>query len=182
MPVFSKVVYEKSDVAQITGPWRNALNKSAILIYPMVMFFLFYSKEVITIIYSEAYESSSVFFSIAIVQNFFNIIIFAPLLLSLGKSKLYARILYGLAATTWVLEYAVIKIFNTPVSVAVCFVIISICGTLISLFYSARLLKISFLSSSLWKIAIGLHFYCLVIVRFVMKGLSLIYMSSLILA
>ena len=171
MPVFSKAVYEKSDTAQITGPWRNALNKSAILIYPMVVFFLFYSKEVVTIIYSKAYESSSVFFSIAIVQNFFNIIIFAPLLLSLGKSKFYARLFYGLAAATWVFEYAVIKIFNTPVSVAVCFVVVSVCGTLISLFYSARLLGTSFFK--LFPIGrllvIGLHsLLSIVIVRFIM--------------
>jgi O-antigen/teichoic acid export membrane protein len=146
MPVFSKIVYEKSDMSQITNLWRSTLQKSAILIYPIVIFFMFYSKEVVTIIYSETYSISSKYFSTALILNFFNIIIFAPLLLSFGKVKFYARLHYGLAITAWVVEYLVIIIFKTPLAVAISFVAISVCGLVISLVYSSKILGVSFLS------------------------------------
>lgn len=146
MPVFSKAVYEKSDISQITDLWRSALRKSAIIIYPMVIYSLFYARELVTIVYSGAYAASSTYFSVAMILNFFNIVVFAPLLLALGKVKFYARLHYGLALTTWVIEYLVIMIFNTPISVAISFVIIATGGILISLGYSAKTLGISFLS------------------------------------
>ena len=145
MPVFSKIIYDKSNITQLTNLWRNALQKSAILIYPMVIFFLFYSKEVVTIVYSEAYADSAKYFSTAMILNFFNVIIFAPLLLAIGETKFYARLHYGLAIATWVIEYIAIVIFKTPMSVAISFVAISVCGIVVALIYSSRKIGVPFL-------------------------------------
>lgn len=143
MPVFSKIVYEKSDISKITELWQSALNKSAILIYPIVIYFIFYSKELVTIVFSETYANSAKYFSVAMIINFFNIIVFAPLLLSLGKSKFYARFHYGLAIITWVVEYLAIIIFKTPISIAITFVVIATCGSIIPLAYIAKCIKVS---------------------------------------
>ncbi len=146
MPQFSKVVHEKSDVSQITNLWRNALKKSAILIYPIVIYFMFYSKEVVTLVYSEAYAISSMYFSTAMILNFFNIIIFAPLLLSLGEAKFYARLHIGLAVITWTVQYLVVRIFDTPLAVAITFVVIAIGGILVSIWFSSKKLEVPFFS------------------------------------
>lgn len=145
MPVFSKIIHDKSDMTQLTNLWKNALQKSAVLIYPMVIFFLFYSREVVTVVYSEAYADSAKYFSTAMILNFFNIIIFAPLLLAIGETRFYARLHYGLAVATWVIEYIAILIFNTPMSVAVSFVVISILGIFIALIFSSRKIGVPFL-------------------------------------
>lgn len=144
MPVFSKIAHEKKDMDQITKLWRSALQKSAVLIYPMVIFFLFYAREIVTFVYSDAYAISAKYFSVMMVINFFNIIVFAPLLLSLGESKFYARLHYGLAAVTWVVQYIVILVFNSPFAVVISFVVIAIGGIIISLWYSAKKLDVSF--------------------------------------
>ncbi len=144
MPVFSKISHDKSDISQLTNMWRSALQKSAILIYPMVVFFMFYSKEVIILVYSEAYLNSSLYFSTAMVLNFFNIIIFAPLLLAFGKVKFYARLHIGLAVSAWMIGYLMVLTFNSPISIAISHVIIAICGILISLLYSARIIRVTF--------------------------------------
>jgi len=146
MPLFSKIIYEKSDITQLIDLWKKGLQKSAILIYPIVVFFLVYSKEVITIVYSESYIDSAKYFSVAMSLNFFNIIIFAPLLLALGEVKFYARLHYCLAIATWITGYLMIIIFKTPMSVAISFVIISICGIIVSLAYSARKIGVTFLA------------------------------------
>ncbi len=162
MPIFSKAVYDRSDISQITDLWRSALRKSAIIIYPMVIYFLFYAEELVTIVYSGAYAVSSTYFSVAMILNFFNIVVFAPLLLALGKVKFYARLHYGMAIAVWVIEYIVILVFNTPISVAISFVVIGIGGILISLGYSAKTLGVSFFSLfPVDKLAlIALHSFC----------------------
>ena len=145
MPIFSKAIYEKSNLNQITSLWQNALQKSAILIYPMVIFFLFYSTEVITILFSNTYAESAKYFSTIMILNFFNIILFSPLLLSLGEVRFYARLNYCLAIAIWFLDYLVIITFGTPILVVLCYVIISVCGIGVALWYSSKKLGIPFL-------------------------------------
>jgi O-antigen/teichoic acid export membrane protein len=58
MPVFSKIVYEKGDVSQITNLWNRTMQRSALIIYPMVIYFMFYSKELVTLVYSDVYSGS----------------------------------------------------------------------------------------------------------------------------
>ena len=144
MPLFSKAVHDKSDSSQITNLWRSALQKSVVLIYPITIYFLFYSTEVISIIFSDAYADSAKFFTAAIIINLFKVINFSSLLLAMGKSRYYARLHYVLAISTWVSQYLAILIFNTPMSVALCYVVISIGGLIAPMIYVARLIKVPF--------------------------------------
>jgi len=142
MPVFSKAAHDK-DTSKVTTLWRSALDKSVVLIYPIVIFMLFYSSEIITIIFSETYTVSAKYFSVAILINFFNVIMFAPLLLSMGKTKFYAWLHYGMAIAIWGIQYLAILIFNSPMSIAITYVIISVIGIIVPLAYVARLFKVS---------------------------------------
>lgn len=144
MPLFSRLVHEKSEVSQITGLWRSALEKSAILIYPIVIFFIFYAREVVTIVYSETYIVSSQYFLVAMSLNFFNIIIFAPLLIALGETRFYARLNYGQMIALWTLDYFLILLFNSPLILAIASVIIAIIGIGISIWFSAKKIGVSF--------------------------------------
>lgn len=146
MPVFSKAVHEKSEVSKITNLWQSALKKSVVLIYPIVIFMLFYSYEIITILFSEAYSISARYFAVAIIINFFNVIMFAPLLLSLGKTKFYAGVQYGKAIAIWAVQFAAVRIFDTPMSIAITYVVIEVAGIIVPLAYVARLFKVSILT------------------------------------
>ncbi len=145
MPVFAKMHHEKSDKSQIINLWRSTLHKSAILIYPMVIFFLFYATEIVTIVYSEAYAVSAKYFTAVMVINFFNIIVMAPLLLAMGEAKFYAQLHYGLAIATWVSQYVVYLLFNSPLAIVITFVAVAICGTFVSLTYCSKKLDVRFL-------------------------------------
>ena len=144
MPMFSKIVYEKTNLDQITTLWRNNMNKSAILIYPMVFFFISFSKEVITIIFSDTYINSAKYFSTAMVMNFFSIVMFAPLLFALGEVKFYARMHYIQAIATWVFAYLAMLIFNSPLAIAISYVSIFIIGVGVAIWYSALKIGVSF--------------------------------------
>ena len=119
LPVFSKIVFEKSNIEECALLWRNTLLKSVIIIYPIVVFFIFNSDNVITILYSKKYLNSVIYLQIAMVLNFFNIIIFAPLILALGKTKFYSNLHMFIAILAWILGYITILIFKSPVAIAI---------------------------------------------------------------
>ncbi|MBK9042484.1 MAG: oligosaccharide flippase family protein [Saprospiraceae bacterium] len=52
MPAYSKLQSDKSSVGEIIILWNSALKKSATLIYPIVLFSIFYAKEIIVLLYS----------------------------------------------------------------------------------------------------------------------------------
>jgi O-antigen/teichoic acid export membrane protein len=142
MPMFSKMMYDKSEINHVLNIWKSALTKSAIIIYPLTVFFMFNAKSIITILYSDTYINSAIFFKIAMTLNFFNIIVFVPLILSLGKTILYFRVHAILAACAWILGYFVILIFNSPTANAILSVSISIIRILIFVYLIAKIFDI----------------------------------------
>jgi hypothetical protein len=96
-----------------------------------------------TFLYSATYSGASKFFSTAMTVNFFNVIVFSPLLLSLGKTRFYARIHIIFAFLIWIGEYFIVKIFNDPLSIAIFSVFIQVCIIMISLSYVSRITGIS---------------------------------------
>jgi O-antigen/teichoic acid export membrane protein len=118
MPIFSKMIFEKKANVEIETIWKSTLLKSATVIYPMVVFFLFFAKELIVFLFSDAYKESVPFFRIAITANFFNIIIFAPLILAMGKIRVYSQIHWLLAFLSWTAGYLLIITFQSPYAIA----------------------------------------------------------------
>jgi hypothetical protein len=120
--------------------------KSALIIYPLVMFFIFYSDEVIKVLYTDRYMSSAIYFKIALMLNFFNVIMFAPIMLSLGETKFYSRIHIVFAFIAWIGGFIVVVTLNSPIAL-VCFSVLkSIMLILLSFKKTADLMKISFFS------------------------------------
>lgn len=114
MPQFSKMIYDRTSIHLITNLWKSALIKSALLIYPMVVFFIFNAKYIIELIYSAKYSNSFIYFQIAMVVNFFNIIIFAPLLFSMGETRFYMKTQILFAILAWVGEFIIVSLTKYP--------------------------------------------------------------------
>jgi len=140
MPLFSRLMHEKSDIENVINLWRNALIKSAIIIYPMVIFFLFNARPIMTILYGVSYINSAIYFQIAMLVNLFNIIVFTPLILSMGKTKFYSRLHMIFAFAVWALEYMAILIFNSPIAIAIISIIASISIVIVMLKYVSSLI------------------------------------------
>ena len=144
MPQFSKMVHDKISIKKIAGLWRSALIKSAIIIYPMVIFFLFYAKPIVILLYSEKYLNSAIYFQIAMIVNIFNIIVFAPLLFSLGETKYYSKIQIFAAIMAWIGGYVVVSTAKKPEYIAILSVSITIFLVLINMVKISRLLNLTF--------------------------------------
>lgn len=146
MPQFSKMVHDKTEINKIATLWKNALTKSAIIIYPTVIFFIFHARPVVIILYSEKYINSSIFFQIAMVVNFFNIIVFAPLLFSLGETKYYSRIQIIGATVAWVGGFIIIQLIPEPEFIAILSVTVTIFLVFINMRKISKLLRLSLLN------------------------------------
>jgi O-antigen/teichoic acid export membrane protein len=142
MPVFSRMVHEEATASDIAVLWKNTLLKSATLIYPLVIFSMINAESFITVLYSSAYINSVIYFRIAMVLNFFNIIIFAPLILAMGKTKVYSGIHWLLAALSWILGYVIVIVFNSPVAVAILSVSLSITKVMVFMKYISVVIDI----------------------------------------
>ncbi len=78
--------------------------------------------------------------------NFFNIIVFAPLFFSMGKTFLYFLLHIGFAFLLWITDYILILFFKNPVLIAVNSTIINIVLILTFVYVASIILKINFLS------------------------------------
>jgi len=143
-PLFSKMIYEKKHSNHIIEVWQSALMKSALIIYPMVLFFLLYAHDVMTILYSKNYSDSTIYFQIGLLANFFNVIMFAPLLLSMGETKFYSKILVSFAVLAWAGDYIVVLLFDSPIIVAIFSTSRTIFIALIAFNKTSKLIQVNF--------------------------------------
>lgn len=170
MPLFSKSLNEKYKWDQLLNVWKNTLQKSSLIIYPLVIFFIIYAKEIVTFLYSTKYIEASVYFTIALTINFFNIIVFVPLILSLGETKFYALLHILFAILAWIIGYLIILTFNSPIAIAVFSALRTMIIVLIVLIYVAKLTQIKFLDLFPIKILINTAVHSLIaifIVKFI---------------
>lgn len=118
------------------------MRKSAILIYHLVIFFIFYATDIVVFLYSAEYEASGLYFQISMLANFFNIVAFAPLMFSFGKTKEYARAHIAYAIFIWIVEYFIVKLFRDPYWIAAISIIGKISLIIYFLWFSASLLNV----------------------------------------
>lgn len=145
MPIFSRVFHQNEGLEKLTETWKNTLNKSATIIYPILIFFILYANELMILLYSQKYAASGIYFRINMFLNFFNIIIFAPLFLSMGKTKLYSIVHMILAFTIWISDYLLILLFNTPIAIAYNSTFLNILKIICFMYLASRLLNVKFL-------------------------------------
>jgi O-antigen/teichoic acid export membrane protein len=91
-PIFSKMSYQKVDVKKELYPlWIRVFEKSSMLTYPLLIFALFFAKEIMVFLYGESYINSAIYFQIFNLYFFFKIIVYGPYLINTGKQRLYAN-------------------------------------------------------------------------------------------
>lgn len=119
-PIFSRMSHEKLDPQKDIFPiWKSVFEKSALLIYPLVIYSFFFADVLMVVLYGHQYEASSVYFKIKLILNFFTLIAYAPLIINIGKVKYYSDVhMYG-ALILIILEYLSILIFNSPYAISV---------------------------------------------------------------
>lgn len=147
-PIFSKYAVNINDESkkEIILLWQSVINKTVKLIYPFVIFCFCFADIIMTFLYGQKYIDSGVYFQIKIIVNFFTIITYGPLLLSIGGEKFYYRVhMYG-AIILVILEWLAIKLFDSPYLITVISVVCQIGRILFMLNYIAKFFNVKLFS------------------------------------
>lgn len=138
-PIFSRMSHEKVDpMKEIYPLWINVFEKSAKLIYPLVIYCLVFADVVMTVMYGQQYAVSGSYFRIKLVTEFFAIIIFAPLIINIGEVKFYSRVHMIGALMVVGLEFVCVKIINSPLAVSWASVFCNLARTFAMLWFVAK--------------------------------------------
>lgn len=116
LPVFVKQIHTKGDEAkeEVLSLWRSVLNKTVIIIYPLVIFCFCFADIIMILLYGQQYVTSGIYFQIKIIVNFVTVISYGPLMLAIGGEKYYFKVHMFGAIALILLEWISIKIFNSP--------------------------------------------------------------------
>ncbi len=153
-PIFSKRSMENTPEAmeEIIRLWRSVFNKSVKLVYPMIVFTICFPDLIMVVLYGEKYATSGIYFQIKLFVNFFTLITYSPLLLSIGGNRFYYRVhAYG-ALILIGLEWASVLVLKSPVAITAISVACHIGRIMVMLAYVARYLRLSIIDLIPWRL------------------------------
>lgn len=138
-PLFSRQVHEKADIKKEILPlWISVFEKTAKLIYPLVLFFWFFADIVMVLLYGAQYENSGIYFRIKLIVNFFTIISYVGLIMAINANKFYANVHLLHAVILILLEFLSVKLFNSPYLITAISVFCRIGNTIAMLMFIAK--------------------------------------------
>jgi O-antigen/teichoic acid export membrane protein len=186
-PLFSRQTHEKLSPEKSIFPiWNSVFEKTAKIIYPLILFFWFFADVVMVVLYGVMYENSEIYFRIKLIVNFFTLITYYPLILAIGENKFYANVHFYGAIILVVFEYLSILAFNSPYVVTIVSVVCQIGRIMVLIIFLSNYFNIKFLKlfpiKLIGKIVLPSIIFLLLIRYifrdlFLMKGVLLLFLS-----
>lgn len=142
-PIFSRLSNGNVDPKKEIYPlWKSVFEKSAKLIYPLVIYCIIFADIIMVFLYGELYENSATYFRIKSSVDFFKVIVYAPLIINIGKVKYYSNVhMYG-AIILIILEYASVVTIHSPYAITIISVLCQIGRIFCMLIFVARFFNV----------------------------------------
>lgn len=146
LPLFSERMHKSlCPQAAILPTWTSVLQKTIMLTYPLILFFIVYADHIMEFLYGEMYVESGVYFRLRLIVNFFTVVSYFPILVTLGASKLYWKVQVFAAVILIFLEYVSVLVFHSPYVITMISVLCKIGMILVFLIYIAGRLQVKFI-------------------------------------
>lgn len=128
LPAFSSLdSSEKSNKDEICHLWLSSLEKSAKVLFPMLIFSVIFSELIMVCMYGDLYVKSAGYFTVKNIGGLFYIIPFSPIIIAINKVKDYASVHMIIAFLSVLLSYMAVNLFDNPLMVAV---VVEICNVI----------------------------------------------------
>ncbi|KQC11969.1 MAG: hypothetical protein APR54_10290 [Candidatus Cloacimonas sp. SDB] len=92
--------------------WNNSLIKISYVIFPVTVFFIFFARETIIILYTDRYTESSIIFLIYLLRLFVKITFFGHILVALGSPKAVLKFSIITLILNIILNFLFIRLFG----------------------------------------------------------------------
>ena len=145
LPEFSRLLAKNSNNKDIVDKWSASAYKSALILYPLIIYCIFFSQQIMVLLYGSLYESSFVYFTIIMMVDLFMIAPYYPIIIALGSTGYYAKVHLLMSVIVWTIEYLTILVFQTAISLAIISAILQIIKIVIMTRYISLRLNVSIL-------------------------------------
>lgn len=139
LPVFSRLEKGGGLSSEMVTIWNSAMQKSAKILFPISIFCIFMAHLVMICLYGNNYNDSTIYFQIKSVYGLFYIVPFAPLLISMGKTKLYSDVTMYFALGLIVMEFISVSFVDSPIAIAIVSEVCSIAKILVFIAFIAKM-------------------------------------------
>lgn len=144
-PLFARQVYEKSDFKTTIYPvWQSSFAKSAMILYPIIIFCIFDAVSIMTVFYGAPYAASGKYFQVRLTVNFVKIISYYSILMAIGATRFYSRTFAVFFFVLAGLEFLSVKFFPNPLTITIIHSALTIINCLVYIAYIARFFKVKF--------------------------------------
>jgi len=167
LPLFSKAEVQGA-LNEALGVYNRAVKKSINLVYPLILFCLFFAKDIVSIIFGEQYEISKSYLQISLIKDVAEVIPYFSVLLALGKSNVYFYVHIIYAILIWVIDFIIVKSGLPPTAIALSSSLIQIALAASCFVYIYVKLRITLIPVSLIKHLLQIVLHLSIVLTFLM--------------
>lgn len=146
-PLFTRQVFENASVKETILPvWINALSKSAMLIYPLVIFCIYDATDIMVLLYGENYVASADYLRIKSLTYFLQIIAFYSIIVALDGVRFYQWAHFVYLCVLLVMDICIVSFDRNPLMISGAQAVCRITCNCVFFVYIAKRLKTSIIN------------------------------------
>ena len=107
LPILSKAD-SRGEMSNSIAMYQRAVLKSITLVFPILLFCMFFAGELVVFVYGAQYEVSKSFLRVYMLREFFNVIPYFSVILAMGLSNIYLNMHIAGVFFVWSIDYIVI--------------------------------------------------------------------------
>lgn len=157
-PILSKADSEGT-MTEAIEIYTRAVIKSVTLVFPVLLFSMFFAGELVVFVYGAKYEVSKGFLRMYMIREFFNVIPYFSVILALGLSRIYFYMHVAGVLFVWLADYIVVQFGLPPTIIVLIRSSFAALGAFFVFSYIYKRTGLNLVSSKLWKslLIITLH-------------------------
>ncbi|MDE5707376.1 MAG: hypothetical protein K2H69_04320 [Alistipes sp.] len=110
--------HEGGSGREVVEVWRGVILKSAKVIYPLSIFCCLFASPIVERIYGPEYREAAIFLQLVTPVTLLRVVPYSPVLLALGRGRLFSRIHLGAAVVLILAEAVCVRCFPSAVALA----------------------------------------------------------------
>lgn len=142
-PLFSKYIGENKTIKAV-DLWKRSTIKCAMIIVPLIIFFIVFARPLMIVMYGDQYSESSVFFQIKQIAAFAQVVTASTFIFAIGATRFYSNLHMYAMIVLVPLEYIAALFCHSAYWVTAIHVGVTLAMTATTFIFVAKRLMISF--------------------------------------
>ncbi|AWX44544.1 hypothetical protein HME9304_01547 [Flagellimonas maritima] len=143
-PYFVKKLSDSDSRKEITKTIHSSILKSITLVYPIIIFVWFSSRDIFFILFGEEYTDSAIFFKVISIYSLFSVFVFLPIIIALKEVKFYNIVHVLGVLTVWASQWLILNFTTSPFVVPVISLLVKISIIVLLIYKIISRLQVNF--------------------------------------